>query len=98
MNIGKNAYQTLDGKWIIWGQISEDEKDVLTQIKAAYERRPEWPKFANFWREKVRHLYRNLPAKERASTVVYLIGEDLEARLGVSQKYFREPDYRDQLN
>jgi len=98
MRISKNVYQTLTGKMIILGQLSEKEKSVLIEIRAAYNRGTDWPKFANLWRGKVRHLYQNLPAKERASTVVYLIGEDLEARLGVSQKYFRATDYRDELD
>lgn len=97
MNLRKNGYQTVDGNWILLGGLSKGERRVLSQIKAAHLRQPDWSEFTNYWRQKVRRLYKHLPPKERASRVLYLIGEDLEARLGISQKYFREPDYRDQL-
>ena len=93
-----NPYRTLDGKWLYLRGLSEEEEDTLAAIQQAYKRQTDWAEFTNFWRSKLRQLYRDRPPKERTSTVVYLIGEDLEARLGVSQKHFRRPDYRDQLS
>lgn len=94
----RKVHQTLDGKSIPLTQLSHAEQCTLAEILRAYRRRPDWPSFVNSWRAKVRNLYTDRPARERTSKALYLVGEDLEARLGVSQKYFREPDYRDQLD
>ncbi len=92
------TYKAYDGRLFYLKGLSGRERKVLAQIQLAYRRRPDWARFTNYWRSKVRQLYRDLPPNERTSTLLYLIGEDLEARLGISQKYFRSSDYRDQLN
>ena len=92
-----HAYRTLDGRRLSLRGLSEEEERTLADIQRAYRRRPDWVQFTNFWRTQARRLYRDLPPSKRTSTIVYLIGEDLEVRLGVSQKYFGSPDYRDEL-
>lgn len=93
----KELYETLDGQLLYLTGLSKQEQRTLAEMKRVYKRRPDWASFANFWREKVRSLYKSLLAKKRTSQPVYLIGEDLEARLGVSQGHFRAPDLRDEL-
>lgn len=90
-------YKTLDGQLLYLADLSRQEQRILAEIKGAYERDPDWASFANLWREKTRRLYGTLPSKKRTSQPVYLVGEDLEARLGVAQGYFRVPDLRDEL-
>jgi hypothetical protein len=98
MKLNGRVYKTIDGKSFDLRGLEGEEKRVLAEIERAYICHPEWTHFTNVWRAKVRELYHDLPPKKRTSTIVYLIAEDMEARLGVSQKYFRRPDYRDQLS
>lgn len=92
------SHRTLDGRWLSLAGLSPAERRALQEIQLAYRRKPGWPQFTNFWRSKLRRLYRRLSPSRRTATVVYWVGEDLEARLGVRQKYFRSPDYRDHLH
>jgi len=91
------SHRTLDGRLLSLDGLSPAERKALAEIRRAYAQKPDWAKFTNVWRNKMRRLYRRLPPGQRTATALYRVGEDLEARLGVHQKYFRSPDYRDQL-
>ena len=91
-------YRTLDGLLLSLSELSKEERQTLAEIQRAYKRNPDWCQFTNWWRKKVLQLYRDLPPGEHTSKTVYLVGEDLEGRLGVAQGYLRQPDYRDELD
>lgn len=94
---GNQIYNTLDGRSLYLGDLSRQEQRVLAEIQRAYELSPDWASFSNSWREKMRNLYKDLSPKKRTSQPIYLVGEDLEARLGIAQNHFRVPDLRDEL-
>lgn len=85
------TYQTITGRNLDLGSLTEKERAFLTRIEATYGTAPEWSAFSSWWSEELRRA--NLPT----ASMTYRICQDLEARLGIAQGKVAPPDYRDYL-
>lgn len=92
-----NLYKTLNGEVFDFDQFTSEQRAIYDQAKAFYDTNPEWPEFSNFWRTRVRKAFSNAEPSEVVKEPIYKVCRDLDSRLGISQGYTREPDYRDLL-
>jgi len=89
--IKRHGYETITGRRLDLGDLSEEEAVLLATVLREYEGHPEWSRFAAWWSAQARE------AALTTSSVVYRICQDLEARLGIAQGKVARPDYRDCL-
>jgi transcriptional regulator with XRE-family HTH domain len=87
----KRVYRTITGRRILLSKFSKTEKRFLALVAQKYQSRLEWTRFAAWWNAEFNAMGLN------ASSPVYRICQDLEARLGIDQGKVSRPDYRDFL-
>jgi transcriptional regulator with XRE-family HTH domain len=87
----KRTYQTITGRVLALGGLSEKERSFLAAVEDRYSKQPEWSEFSAWWSEEFQRVGLS------PDSVVYRICQDLEARLGISEGKVAAPDYRDYL-
>ena len=86
-----NLYPLITGRHVDLSALNIQERKLLSEVRAQYQREPKWNKFASFWITKFRE------ARLDESSLVYRVCQDLEARLGIAQGKVGLPNYRDYL-
>ena len=84
-------YQTITGRRISMSNLTEAECSFLEKVAKKYNAKQGWTRFAAWWNAEFNG------AGLSASSVVFRICQDLEARLGIDQGKVAPPDYRDFL-
>lgn len=92
-----SPYETLTGRKIDTRSLSAAERKLLRELTREYAAHPASDAFAQSWTRKVLPRISVLPPSQRTSHPLYLIAQDLELRLGVSQGTVAPPDYRDYI-
>jgi hypothetical protein len=94
-----DLYLDLEGNEISLANLDADERRLITQLRRRADGKPDWIDFDNFAFHAVMDLYnaKGTPRKEVKQSVPFQIALDLSARLGISQRMIRAPDYLDQL-
>lgn len=92
-----SPYETLTGRRVDTQSLTPAERKLLRQLLREYDARPSADDFAASWTGKVIPRVSTLPARERTTHPLYLIGQDLELRLGVAEGSVAPPDYRDYI-
>jgi hypothetical protein len=87
----KRTYQTITGRNLDLGRLTEKERAFLARIQSNYGKAPEWSAFSSSWTDELRR------SKLPTESITYRICQDLEARLGIAQGKIAPPDYRDYL-
>ena len=87
----KQLYQTITGRRLDLGRLTEKEREFLGTIQRKYKRKANWSEFASWWFEKFK------TADLTTDSPTYRICQDLESRLGIEQGKVAPPDYRDYL-
>lgn len=85
------VYRTITGRRIPMSNLTEKEYTFLEKVAKKYNAKQNWTRFAAWWNAEFNG------AGLSASSVVYRICQDLEARLGINQGKVSPPDYRDFL-
>jgi transcriptional regulator with XRE-family HTH domain len=85
------AYRTITGRRIPVARLTKTERAFLALVGRKYEARLDWTRFAAWWNAEFN------ATGLAATSVVYRICQDLEARLGIAQGKVSPPDYRDFL-
>jgi len=93
----KKFYETLENKKIDITVLPEQEREFLKEVKKYYSHKPDWNVFSNYWLKEGQKIWGGLQKREVVNLPVFLICQDLEARLGIEQGRTRLPDYRDEL-
>jgi len=86
-----SVYQTITGRRISMANLTETETGFLEKVTKKYNAKQNWTRFAAWWNAEFNATGLS------ASSVVYRICQDLEARLGIAQGKVSPPDYRDFL-
>jgi hypothetical protein len=95
--IASNIYQDLEGhKWDLQSLNAAERRLVRSALREA-QKGVDWAELTNSWRQKLLRLHRGRSGKELVRLPVYAICEDIVSRLGIEQGYFRQRDYRDDL-
>jgi transcriptional regulator with XRE-family HTH domain len=92
-----SPYETLTGRKVDVRGLSAPERRVLTALLREFRAEPDADAFAGSWTRKVIPRVMKLPAEARTAHPLYVIGQDLELRLGIAQGTVAPPDYRDYL-
>jgi hypothetical protein len=92
-----SPYRKITGRAIDTDGLSPRQKDLLSTIFEEYRKRPDWGRFSSFWINLIREELDALKPDDGTNHPLYLIAQDLEMRLGISQGAVAEPDYRDYL-
>jgi hypothetical protein len=87
----KRDYQTITGRTLEVGRLSDNERKFLGAVQRKFARGSEWSEFAAWWAGEFKRS--ELPE----DSLAYRICQDLEARLGIAQGKVAPPDYRDYL-
>lgn len=90
-----NPYETLTGRKVDVARLSSRQKRALTALLEEFDTSPTWGSFSGWWQERVRPIIAKLAPDEKTKHPLYVIGQDLELRLGIAQKQVAPPDYRD---
>lgn len=85
------VYQTITGRRISMANLTETENGFLKKVAKKYNAKQNWTRFAAWWNAEFNATGLS------ASSVVYRVCQDLEARLGIAQGKVSPPDYRDFL-
>ncbi len=93
----KKFYETLENKKIDIKALSEREHEFLKKLRRFYSSKPDWNAFSNHWLKEGQKIWGGMPKREVVNLPVFLVCQDLEARLGIEQGKTRLPDYRDEL-
>jgi transcriptional regulator with XRE-family HTH domain len=84
-------YRTITGTQIPLSGLSEAERGFLDLVAKKYGPKQDWTRFAAWWN--ARFSASGLPT----TSVAYRVCQDLDARLGITQRKVVLPDYRDYL-
>ena len=84
-------YVTLDNEVYDIGNLSSEEKQVLSEARKYFDKNPDWNEFANYWLELVTAVSKDMSKEEIVQSPLYKICQDLEARLGIKQGYVKSP-------
>lgn len=95
--MSKNKYRTLEGQVINLEDLSSKEYDFFIKTLSYFKKKPGKNKFAIYWLTKIDFLYKGKIKAAIVENPLFIICQDLEARLGTIQKKTRVIDYRDQL-
>jgi hypothetical protein len=85
------TYRTITGGQIALSGLSDAELGFLEMLARKYNAKQDWTRFAAWWNAKFN------ASGLAASSVIYRMCQDLEARLGINQGKVSPPDYRDCL-
>lgn len=75
--------------------LSDEEKRLLEEMFALFERGPRWNSFSSTWIRKCREI---LGREVQTTNSAYKICQDLEMRLDIKQGYVAPPDHIDVLH
>jgi hypothetical protein len=84
-------YRTITGRRLSLARLTTAEKRFLALVRDKYRGRLDWTRFAAWWNAEFN------ATGLAATSVVYRVCQDLEARLGIAQGTVSPPDYRDFL-
>lgn len=92
-------YETIDRVRVSVDQFDSEERRVFQRLMRYAARKPDWNDFTNRSWEWLKECYdpRGLSAKQIIERPLYLVAEDLEARVAIAQGKARDADYRDDL-
>lgn len=90
-----NHYETLTGRRIDLKKVSAKERRIFALLMAEYVKGADWEVFSDQWQAAVAPILAHVEKEERVQCPVYLIGQDMEMRLGIAQGKVAPPDYRD---
>ena len=93
----ENKYRTLKGQVINLENLSSKEYDLFIKTLSYFKRKPDKNKFAIYWLTKIDFVYKGKTKAFMGESPLFIICQDLEARLGTIQKETGLEDYRDQL-
>jgi hypothetical protein len=90
-------YEDLFGRRWSLSSLTARERSFLRAFIKRVNGRVSWPDLSSSWRIKLLKLYKGRSRKDVVRLPLYSICQDLEARLGIDQGFFRQRDYRDDL-
>lgn len=91
------SYELISGRRVSTKSLRPVERRILERLLREAEAGPPEDVFGHSWTTKVMPRIAKLPAEERTSHPLYLIGQDLDFRLAIAQGRMAPPDYRDVL-
>lgn len=90
-------YATLENKKLNISSLSKQEYEFLKKVMKFYHEKPDWNTFSNYWLKEGQKIWGGIPKRKVVKRPLFLICQDLEARLGIEQGRTRLPDFRDKL-
>src|SRR5262245_56330717 len=94
-----NRYVDLKGTEFLLSDLDAEQRKLVEELQARYNKGPDWNEFENYWTSAVAAFFdaRGLSRRESRQTAVYRIAQDLGNRLAIAAGLARVPDYRDEL-
>jgi hypothetical protein len=92
-------YRDLDGQTYSLNHLANDERALISELKARASSGADWVEFSNYWMATVHDFYhaRGLSRQQIQQTAAFHIAQDLASRIGIASGMMRISDYRDEL-